>query len=234
LLQLELYMKMYRDIRGGRLRFLVSDLKEWRERAGELSERYSSNYAFGKARWAGANGVYANYVDRFLSEPYSEADRIHRSEVILTDPPICQARYRADPELKLPTSGPPQELADTDARTDFCVQTWSGLGRHDYFGTMSYQTTFKVPSAPGGKRAFVWLSNVDGVTQVWVNGIPARPMTGSSETSSEVHLKGTTFEIVGRLHENATNTMNVAVQRTRLAELGSGGLLGPVYVYRNH
>jgi hypothetical protein len=233
LAQHELYMRMDTKLRDGNLSGLLEDYQHWQSKAGELSEKYAPNFAFGKARWAKNNGVYANYVERFLGPVYAEADRINREDALLTTVPLCQLRYRLAPDATVPNPGPAPELGEADPSMNVCVETWSSIRQDDYFGAMWYQADLDIGSLPSGKRAFLWLSKLDGVAQAWVNGTPIHPRdSADGEPTVEAHLKSATFELATALHAGRGNRLSVLVRRTRLAELGAGGLLGPAYLYR--
>jgi len=230
--QLELYMQMELDFRSGRIGALGQNLARWLRNAQELGDRYAPNSAFGKTGWAKAS-VYGAYVERFLQPIYLEAERIEHEQVVLTKAPVCTARYRRLPDVHLPVD----EARGSDAAdpsSDFCVDTWSSLGLHDYFGTMRYE--LELPAQPSSAKAsYLWLSKVDGVAQAWVNGklVRSKAADPTAPPTAEAHLKPLTFDITSALRTDAPNQVVVLVQRTRLAELGAGGLLGPAYVYRD-
>lgn len=231
--QLERYMKLDTDFREGRFGELDRGLANWLERAAALGDRYAANSAFGRTNWAKAS-VYGAYVKRFLEPLYKEASRIQRDQVLLTSTMSCHARYRFAPDLKVPLANMPQAPAPEAPKTDFCRDTWSTLGRHDYFGGASYETTLELATSPPGKRAYLWLSKVDGIAQVWINDQLVRPKDAdpNAPASAETHLKALTFDVTAAL-KPGPNKLLVAVQRTRLAELGAGGLMGPIAVYRD-
>jgi hypothetical protein len=229
--QHELYMKMSADFRQGRLATLASDQQRWLTRAADLSEQYAANSAFGKARWAKTDGVYGHYFKRFLEQTYLEADRIHRDQTLLLPAPACHFRYRLASSLSSPFSSEPPELGLDDKTSDICSETWASLGLYDYFGAMWYQTDFELPPSSAGRRSFLWLSKVDGVAQVWLNDQLVFSKDNPTAPTAEAHLRPLTFEVTSALRPSA-NRLKVLVRRTALAELGGGGLLGPVYLYR--
>ena len=122
-----------------------------------------------------------------------------------------------------------------DRASDLCVETWSSLGLHDYFGAMRYELELPPTPLASGKSSYLWLSRVDGVAEAGVNGKRVRS-AGADPTApptAAAHLTPQTFVVTAALRTDAPNQVVVVVQRTRLAELGAGGLLGPVYVYRD-
>jgi len=233
LAQLELYMAMERALDEGRLVGLAAQYDAWQAKAGALAEQYAPNSAFGKTGWGGPTGAYGAYVKRFLQEVYAEADRIGREQQLLTPRPLCTLQYRPAPALKPPITDAPAELVASDPSTDVCRETWSSIGLHDYFGAMWYQADFELEALATGKRSFVWLSRVDGATQVWLNGRPLRAKDAAPgpARSVEAHLKPLAFDVDGALRPHARNRLTVLIQRARLTELGAGGLLGPCLLY---
>jgi hypothetical protein len=233
LAQLELYMKTQRAFHVGRLQSLMTDYTRWQSKAAELADRYAVNSAFGKAGWAGANGVYGNYVRRFLEPLYLEGDRIAREQHLLSERPSCSGSYRVAAELVIPTRESPPQLSSLGPTTNFCTDTWSTLRLDEYFGAMWYQLDVDLSEHSAGKAVFVWLSKLDGVAQAWLNGSPL-PLKGAPRNaplSGEAHLKSLTFDATAALLPRTRNRLTVAIRRTRLAELGAGGLLGPIYFY---
>lgn len=233
LAQLELYMKVELDFRSGRIGGLGAGLKTWLDRASELGDRYAANSAFAKTGWAQAS-MYNAYAQRFLQPVYEEADRLASEQILLTKRPICSATYRVLPDAQLPLTDMPASSA-ADPSYDFCVDTWSSIGRHDYFGAMQYRFELALPTPVAGKRTFLWLSKVDGIAQVWVNGKLVRPRDAeaSAPPTAQAYLKPLTFDVTPALGPDQSAQVTVVTQRTRLVELGAGGLLGPVYTFRD-
>jgi hypothetical protein len=69
------------------------------------------------------------------------------------------------------------------------------------------------------------------VAQVWLNDQLVFSKDNPTAPTAEAHLRPLTFEVTSALRPSA-NRLKVLVRRTALAELGGGGLLGPVYLYR--
>jgi hypothetical protein len=221
LAQFERYMALFTQLRTGQLDELGANYQRWLDEAARLSVEYEKNSAFGKAGWAGDAGVYASYAQRFIGASYVEADRIAREQRLLTPAPLCRLAYA---KLDAATAPAPE------ATTDVCTETWSTIGLYDHFGAVRYRTSVDLPA--GAKRARAWLSRVDGIVSLSLNGVPAEPVPveGDKRPANEAHLRPITFDVSKSLRAGS-NELVVVVQRNQLTELGGGGLLGPVYLY---
>jgi hypothetical protein len=231
LVQFELFMKLMWDVRAGRLAQLGSDATTWATRAAELSERYGASYAFGKTGWAKGRGVPGYFFERYLAPIYREGSRIAHEEVLLDGSPVCAWRWQTLPGVQLPLPSQPQASAQRVA--DSCSQTWATLGLYSYFGAVLHETELELDPrhVVDGPGQALWLTSVDGIAQAWVNGRPV-PLKGLPQRFDvETHLKSVTFDVSGTLRAGK-NVIRVAIQRTRLAELGGGGIAGPAYLYR--
>ncbi len=229
--QLELYMKMQRDLGEGRLDQLLPDLRQWLKTAKDLSERYAANSAFGKAGWAKEYGIYGYYAKRFLEPIYSEAAAIAAHARPLLMRPVCDLRFWLEPEAALPASSA-APAAVSARRMDVCRQTWSSVGLHDYFGSMWYEVDVQLGDFEPDKPLRLWLSKADGAIQVWVNGVSLHVTDAPDSIVAETHLRPLTFNVSGAARARETNRVTILARRTRLAELGAGGLLGPIYLYQ--
>jgi hypothetical protein len=70
------------------------------------------------------------------------------------------------------------------------------------------------------------------MAQVWVNGALLQAEAPVPGPTVEAHLRFETYDVTSSLHSGAPNKVTILIKRTRLAELGAGGLLGPIYLYR--
>ena len=104
----------------------------------------------------------------------------------------------------------------------------------DYFGAVWYRQSFKAPAIPAGKRVYLWLSRTDGKAQVWVNGQLALFVNDKGETANEspaVYGSALSFDVTAAIKPGADNQITIKGTRTFINELGTGALLGPVYLY---
>jgi beta-galactosidase/beta-glucuronidase len=145
----------------------------------------------------------------------------------VTLPPIRSWRYAVDKEKRGDTLGwSGAEFADSAWKlTDPCLDTWADLALADYYGTVWYRAKVSAGEAPAGKKTFIWLSGIDGEARIFVNGKPAGETPSSFSAPHSI-------DISALVRANAENQITIAATRTSLNEVGTGGLLGPVLVYR--
>jgi hypothetical protein len=126
--------------------------------------------------------------------------------------------------------------------------TWSSLGHHFSLtdeasgrsGRMAYRTSQKLPAVPAGKKAFLWIGSTDGSAKLFVNGthVPygepddiGRGKAGETKDAFDGYCKPAQFDVTAAL-KTGDNQITILCDRYHLNELGTGGLLGPVLLYR--
>jgi hypothetical protein len=238
LTEFELFMKMYRDLYEGRLANLKRDKEHWMERWTDLAKEYSEKKAFAFAFFM------KRYMPAFMGHTYDDASRVAAEFEILTRKPLVRWRYRVDREDVGKAEGWfKADLDDGDWGTrDISVDTWADLGLWTYYGTVWNRGTVTLPKVPAGKKIYLWISRTDGGATVYVNGklvtyaVPdaSNPYLKEGEVVEEFigHCLPVSFDITPAAKPGAENQVTIAGRRTRLYELGTGGLTGPVYVYR--
>jgi len=214
--EFELYMKMRRDVCEGRFGTLEDDAARWTAVYRYRTEQYRDNAAFASI----ANGFF----QWFNAPVYRDAARIARDDVLLSDP-ISAWRFQVDREGRGEAAGWSKPDFDDDAwpQTDPRRETWSDLGLFSYYGSMWYRAKVSVPALPAGKKVFLWVSGADDACKVFVNGQPISEVTD--------YCKPLTFDITAAVTP-ADNRIVLRCTRSTLNEVGTGGLLGPVVVYR--
>jgi hypothetical protein len=239
----ELFMKMRRDLAEGRFSNLTADMKTYADRAAELADQYAPQRSFGKMYWV--HSIHSDfYFNVFYRATYTDAARIADRDrfQLLTDPPVRQFRYQADPEQQGEQQG--WMHADFDDlswdATDCCLQTWSSLGWHDYMGSMWYRTDVELAEIPDSKRVHLWLAATDGSAKLFVNGrhVPyvreSRDEDGAVTTTTVDVFTGyaapASFDITTAVTPGR-NQVTLLCTRVQQNELGTGGLLGPIVVY---
>jgi beta-galactosidase/beta-glucuronidase len=166
---------------------------------------------------------------------YKDASRIARDFTILT-PPINTFNFAVDKEKKGEAQGWQQPGFDDKAwkKTDVATDTWYALGLEGYYGPSWYRTTVKVPDLPAGKKVYLWVGTTDGACKVFVNGKPAQYVKATGEKADEANgfCEPFSFDITDAVKSNAGNQISILATRNFLNELGTGGLMGPVVLYR--
>lgn len=232
--QFELFMKLQRDLAEGRFATLAGDAERWRKQVLALGEKYKDQHSFTKVPWT-PHTVSGLYFSQFYQLAYDDATRVARDFQVLT-PPLRQFRYQADKDKKGEALG--WHKTDFDDKswktTDVCLETWSKLGYHDYFKSMWYRTEVKVPAVPSGKKVHLWVGSTDGSVKVFINGKPISYVNPKGE-SAEVfngYCQPASFDITAALKPGEANQIALLCTRTFFNELGTGGLLAPVVLYR--
>ena len=177
--------------------------------------------------------VNGSYFSQFYQQTYNDASRIAKHFDVLTPTPLRSFRYATDPEKKGEAAGWGKPSFNDSAwkTTDVCNETWSTLGLHDYFKSMWYRTTVKLPAVRVDRRVFLWLGSYDGSAKVFVNGKLVKP-DGKTPTATEAvgYCQPTSFDVTLAV-EDGDNTVAILCTRTDFNELGTGGLLGPAIIY---
>jgi len=234
--QFELFMKLRRDLFDGRLANLGEDSKQWMDRQLALGDQYAPQSAFTKVGWT-PHTIGGAYFKAFYEAAYLDADRIERDFNVIS-PPLREWRYHfpKDPQ----GDGPGWTNVDfNDAAwktTDIAMDTWAALGLMDAYGPMWYRKTVNIAAGPAGKKIYLWISSTDGSAKVFVNGqhVPYVNDKGEKSDVFSGYCQPASFDITAAVKPGAHN--QITIIGTRIApvpnELGTGGLLGPVYLYR--
>lgn len=230
----ELFMKLRRDLAEGRFETLAGEGDAWRKQVVALGEKYKDQYCFSQVHWT-KETVGGTYFRAFYQQTYDDATRVAKQFEVLTPKVLRQFRYQADKDKKGESLG--WARADFDDKgwkaTDVCLETWSTLGYHDYFKSMWYRTESELPKLAAGKKVYLWLGATDGSTKVFVNGkhVPYADGKGGTKETFDGYCQPASFDITAAV-QPGTNRIALLCTRTFLNELGTGGLLAPVVVYR--
>ncbi len=240
----ENFMKLRYDQAEGRFEGLVQGADAWHAQVKALAEKYKPQFAFTFMPYGAGRILSDEYFAWFYEPTYKDATRLAKEFQILTPKPLRQFRWIKDPEKQGEAAGYAKPDFD-DGKwkiTDVCVETWSALGLHNYFKSVWYRTKVSIPSVPAGKRVWLWLANTDGTAKVFVNGkhIPyvAETKDKDGKTVSETKPESSgyctpfSFDITGDVKPGAENQISILCSRGAINELGTGGLLGPVTIYR--
>jgi hypothetical protein len=113
------------------------------------------------------------------------------------------------------------------------IDSWSALGYHHYWGRMWYRASVQVPAAGAGRKTYLWVGGTDGSAKVFVNGthVPYVAPDGKSAEEFSGYLQPASWNVSSALREGA-NQITILTERRDLNEVGTGGLMGPVAIYR--
>lgn len=240
--QITRMMQLRFDLNEGRLTNLGPDSKAWLDRQIELGNEYSPQGAFSKIRWT-PHTAAGHWFFKYMQPPYLDASHISENHNWVS-PPLRNWKYQQDKENTGEISGwGKPDFNDAEWKTtDVGTETWSTMGLADYFGAVWYRVNVKFKDLPAGKKTFLWISATDGAARVWINGVrvPYRNSDGTpvlDKQGKEIEVpnsygKPFSFEITNALKPNATNQIAIEATHTFINELGTGGLLGPVYLYQ--
>jgi hypothetical protein len=234
--QLELFMKMRRDLLDGRVAQLEEDSEKWCSNAIFLSELYKDQYCFVKFGTRSEQCFSFLYFSMLRKKTYQDISQISKDFEIVTSPPLRTWHYRQDPKDEGVQSGwfKPGFEYEAWETTDTGVETWSSLGLYSYFGLMWYRNEHFIPKIESPKKMYLWLSATDGSARIFVNGQPIHYVDDKGKELEEFksYAQPASFEITKAVRFGEKNEIAILCRRDFLNELGTGGLLGPVFLYR--
>lgn len=232
--QFELFMKLRWDLFDAKFATIGADADRYMATQTALGDKYAAQYAFSKTTWA-PDTITARYFRAFFKGAYDDAARIAKGFEVIS-PSLRQWKFAVDKEKKGESLG--WHKADFDDKswktTDPCIDTWFSYGLDSYYGPMFYRDTVKVPAVPAGKKVFLWISSTDGDAKVFVSGqhIPWVNDKGEKKDVFNGYCNPASFDITGAVKPGADNQVTIVGTHTFINELGTGGLIGPVVLYR--
>lgn len=243
----EQYMAMRRDWAEGNLANLDEDYEAWRSGVLDMVDRYNERYGTGDA----VQGRHGNpfWSDRFIRSSYDDGARMEREHIRVGEP-MLEWKWKHNPgpeEDALPWTAP--DYTDGDWPVTHVVRdTWSSIGHHTTMtdepsgrsGRMAYRNALQLTDLPDGKRVYLWIGMTDGRAKLFVNGLHV-PYVVPEETrdhqAGEVldrfdgYADPARFDITDTV-KAGDNQITILTERHHLNELGTGGLMGPVLLYR--
>lgn len=246
----EMYMKMRNDWAAGNLRNLAEDYETWRWGVRNMQrmykvpmsgDRYTADAYTGDGYIQGRHGN-PMWSDVMYSVGYKDGSRMER-EYVRVGKAMMEWKWKHNPGPEADSL--PWTTAAFDDKewksTHVVRDTWSSLGHHFSLtddasgrsGRMAYRTRQNLPAIPAGKKVFLWIGSTDGSAKVCVNGTPIKYVNDKGEERDKFsgYSSAAKFDITAAL-KAGDNQFTILCERTGLNELGTGGLLGPVVVYR--
>ena len=133
------------------------------------------------------------------------------------------------------------EFDDSKWKTTQVVEeTWSTIGHHNTMGVMAYRTKIDLPAVPAGKKAFLWIGSTDGSAKLFVNGQHVKYVVPEKTRKNEKgdiidafsgFCQPATFDVSSVVKKGA-NQITILCERSWLNEAGTGGLMGPLVIFR--
>jgi hypothetical protein len=234
--QHELFMKMRRDYFAGRSANLDTDITRWRTMHQVYAEKYRKNSAFTDSPRVSGVPIGVAYFDWFYIKSYQDLARIGRDYTVHSTPPVNVWRYTVDAEHQGEALG--WQHTDFDDRawktTDVAIDTWAALGLMDYYRSVWYRATVNAPAVPEGKKVYLWVGATDGACKLFVNGTHVPYVNAKGEEVAEANGSCTpfSFDITAAVKPGTDNQITIIGTRNFINELGTGGLMGPVLLYR--
>lgn len=236
--QFELWMKMEYNLADGKLIGLTEDAGVWLKTQKALASQYAPQRSFTVTGDLGDfpdGTIAATYLNMFCKSTYTDAERIAKEDTIMTAP-IRQWRYQADKDKSGEQQGWNAIKYADDAwkTTDTAVDSLADLKLEAFFGPIWYRHTVHVGDIPTGKKVYLWISRYDEICRAYVNGKPVMAKNEKGEAVSSITGFATpvSFDITAAIQPNADNQITIQVTHDVLNEVGTGGLMGPVFLYR--
>ncbi|MDX9861942.1 MAG: DUF4838 domain-containing protein [Rhodospirillales bacterium] len=237
----ELYMKMRQDWASGRLARLQADYESWRGGVLDMVRRYRD-----PADATYVQGRHGNpaWSDSMYSRGYLDGARMEK-EYARHSQPMLEWKWQHNPAEEAASLAWTDPAFDDQAWpvTHVVRDTWSSLGHHFTLtdraagksGRMVYRASQRLRKLPEGKQAYLWIGATDGSVKLFVNGrhIPyVDPVKGNTQDTFNGYCKSASFNVTDALLDGG-NQFTILAERNALNELGTGGLMGPVIVYRD-
>lgn len=225
------FAKLLENLQSGALADLGPASESYRHKLEELGKQYG-DYFFSKK--------YATrYFDRFWRDVFTQATTVSTGSNRVIGPPISGFTMAPDPENKGGEFGwnRPNFVGDDSWKTITAgLEQWNQKGFMNYFGPMWYRTNVDLAGwRPGpGAALHLWIPLFDDEVGVFVDGQPA-PIAGSAGEAPIFTAKGfskpATFDLTGLVQPGSNLQITLRTSRNRINELGTGGLLAPIYLY---
>lgn len=192
---------------------------------GQLKAHVAERAAISNApSWYHERYAYG-YYETFVSPPVAAGAKIvaDGGSILVKMPDVWA--FSKDEQALGVTNGWWKPAFDDTGWTNLATfsRTWCDQGLDNYLGEAWYRTRFSAPADRTGDIR-LWFGGFDNTVDVYLNGQALGEKKG--------FVKPAEFEDVGKLLKAGENILAVRVTAGSLAELGTGGLMMPVMIYR--
>jgi hypothetical protein len=164
------------------------------------------------------------YLDLFFGRAVEEAHHLTSDRGTLVAGLADTWEFHFQPRLAEETRDWRLPAADTPWRPLAAwSSSWSNQGLHNRAGDAWYRQTFALPATATGPLR-LWCGAIDEAARLWLNGQPLGDAPGGAWQSFS--LDATTAARPGQ-----PNTLVIHVRNWTMDEIGTGGLLAPVFLY---
>ena len=165
------------------------------------------------------------YLDLFFGKAIAEAHRkgyVDGMSVRVLQP---EWAFRLDPQAVGEDEGwwKPDFAAEDWPAQQTWTSSWVNEGLGSYEGFAWYRQVFHLPGRNGEQRLVLWFGGVDETAKVWLNGQLLGEHAGAFRTFE--------FDVSGTATFGGENIVVVKTGNHTLDEVGTGGLLAPVFLY---
>lgn len=214
----ELYMDIWNSL--GACDFLKAAQSQDQLKA-LIRERDSSTYP---PSWFLERYAYG-YYESFVGRPVTAGAKLlaEGGRVLARMPDVW--KFRTDEKVVGVAEGWWKPELDDQAWTHFATfsKSWDDQGLVDYRGDAWYRTRFMAPADLSGDLR-LWFGGFDENVDVYLNG--------QSLGEKKGFVKPAEYADIGKLLKPGENVLAVRVSSGSLAELGTGGIMMPVMIYR--
>jgi len=217
----ELFMHIWNGLGAFRFAEAGKAQAELKGHVHAMAARSEPSWAHERYAW----GYYATFVGRTVSA--GEKIVTGGGEVLVKLPDVW--KFARDEKAVGIEQGWFKPGCDDSkwARLGTFSKSWGDQGLGTYMGDAWYRTSFAMPASAGGGDLRLWFGGFDHNVDVYLNGEHLGERKGFAKPAE--------FEGIGRrIRFGGRNVLAVRVSSGGLAELGTGGIMMPVMIYRSN
>lgn len=195
--------------------------------AAEAAAGFKRNYDAGRKAFPNYIGKRAwGYFRAYFHHAYEEAGRIAEGGRVLGAFPDAWRGFldKNDVGVKDRFYAPGRDVSDwIDMRTH--TVSLDEQGFPFYRGAIWYRTTFELPKAGrDAERLHIWFGGIDDTARVWLNNQELGAF-------GKGRMRPVDVDITDAVNRDGVNTVAVRVSNEGITELGTGGIMRPVFLH---